>query len=299
MIGGNPNYWNLYATKGHNHDDMYSKLSHNHLNTLVTKYPHHSDWVALTNKTYAGGWHGNVGSNCYLSIGCAGGNYSCDLVVDGNFYSNGNIIYPKDSDPIFRYVNCSKILLNNTLNEGTIAFNGSQVYAYFHNPNYSDRNSHTVGYYHSGVGVAWEYNASSRQLLLKAGYGTSSDIRLKNNIKQLDDRYDNFFMSLKPVAFKYNDEYYNGKTHIGLIAQDVADNIVENDLMNENLSLVKCSNNEYMEDGREYNVAYQELIALNIKMIQKHENEVKELTNRIETLEQTVNQLLDKVNSDL
>ena len=135
--------------------------------------------------------------------------------------------------------------------------------------------------------------------MLRAGYGTISDERLKNNIKCLDDRYYKFFMSLKPVTFKYNNDFYNGKTHIGLIAQDVADNIVENNLMNEKLSVVSCSNNDDMNDGREYNIAYQELIALNIKMIQKHENEVKELTNRIETLEQTVNQLLDKVNLDL
>ena len=37
MIGGNPNYWNLYATKGHNHDDMYSKLSHNHDSKYYSK----------------------------------------------------------------------------------------------------------------------------------------------------------------------------------------------------------------------------------------------------------------------
>ena len=95
-------------------------------------------------------------------------------------------------------------------------------------------------------------------------------------------------MSLKPKTFKYNDDMKND-THIGLVAQDVAEGIVDNNLMNEKLAIVKTLENDAMEDGREYKVCYQELISLNIKMIQKHEEEIKALNDRIAQLEAIIN----------
>ena len=41
MITGNPNYFNLYATKGHNHDDLYSVKSHNHDDLYSVKSHNH------------------------------------------------------------------------------------------------------------------------------------------------------------------------------------------------------------------------------------------------------------------
>ena len=37
MITGNPNYFNLYATKGHNHDDLYSSILHLHDGNYFSK----------------------------------------------------------------------------------------------------------------------------------------------------------------------------------------------------------------------------------------------------------------------
>lgn len=180
--------------------------------------------------------------------------------------------------------------------ERIIKFDGSPSYMFFHNPNgsYSTGN---IGCYNTNGGAIWEFNHNSQQLLLKSGYGTISDERVKHDIDEFsnwDDFY-NFYMSLKPKTFKYNNDMRN-ETHIGLIAQEVAESIVDNNLNNEKLCVVKATENKDMDDGREYNIVYQELIALNIRMIQKQENEIQELNNMIAKQQEEIDQLKDMVN---
>lgn len=173
--------------------------------------------------------------------------------------------------------------------ERTIRFEGSPNYMFFHNPagGNSDGN---IGCWSSTYGTIWEFHQSSGQLILKTGYGTS-DERLKYDIDEFSNWEDfyNFYMSLKPKTFRYNDDMRN-EMHIGLMAQEVGDSIVENNLNNEKLCLVKAIANDNMEDGREYNIAYQELIALNIKMIQKHEQEIQALNDIIQQLKKELNE---------
>ena len=165
--------------------------------------------------------------------------------------------------------------------ESTVRYNGAPAYQFFA-PGW-------LGYYDDSAGTIWGFDYSTKVLTLKAGY-TTSDERTKYDIDEFtnwDDFY-NFYMSLKPKTFKYNDDMKND-THIGLVAQDVAESIVDNNLMNEKLAIVKTLENDAMEDGREYKVCYQELISLNIKMIQKHEEEIKALNDRIAQLEAIIN----------
>lgn len=170
-----------------------------------------------------------------------------------------------------------------------ISFSNSSTYLYFYNPSTS---SHDLSVYNSDAGLVWRYYASSEQLTLKSGYGNTSDARLKYDFNEFDnwDSYYNFYMSLKPQTFKYiNDN--TDKTFIGFKAQDVADSIVESGLNNEKLCIVKCSENEEMDDGREYSIAYQEFIPLNIKMIQKHEKDIQELKDKVALFKETVKKL--------
>ena len=46
-----------------------------------------------------------------------------------------------------------------------------------------------------------------------------------------------------------------------------------------------------MDDGREYSIAYQEFIPLNIKMIQKHEKDIQELKDKVALFKETVKKL--------
>lgn len=180
---------------------------------------------------------------------------------------------------------------NNSLSSLTYAeirYQNSQSYYYAQSP---DTNG-DIGYWHDVDGAIWYYSASSRQLFLKAGYGTASDRRLKHDFNEFNnwDNYYNFYMSLKPQTFKYNEDTMN-ETYIGLLAQDVEESINNNNLANEKLSLVKGTDEEM------YTLAYQELIPLNIKMIQKHEHDIQDLKDKVAKFRETANKL--KNNSEI
>lgn len=177
---------------------------------------------------------------------------------------------------------------DSTKNEGTISYNDSGTYVYLHNPKYSNS---SIGVW-SDAGCVWEYDAPSQTLRLKSGYGTTSDARLKHDFDEFEDwdKYYNFFMSLKPLTFKYiNDNRRD--TYMGMVAQDVVESIESSGLGDKNLCIAKYHENKEMDDGKEYTLAYQELIPLNIKMIQKHENDIQELKDKIELFKETAKKL--------
>lgn len=111
---------------------------------------------------------------------------------------------------------------------------------------------------------------------------TASDARLKQNIKTISSKYDKLFDILKPVTFKFKDDLIkNDSTHIGFIAQDVEDAMLEANLTSKDLGLLSISNDS---EGR-YSLAYQEFIALNVAQIQKLKKQVAELEVRLAILE--------------
>lgn len=99
-----------------------------------------------------------------------------------------------------------------------------------------------------------------------------SDVRVKNSISYNLDKYDEFFMALKPTRFKYNDGI-SGRLHLGFIAQDVEQAMLDAGLTSRELAaLVKSPVQEVMADGItdfRYGLRYGEFIALNTHMIQK------------------------------
>lgn len=99
-----------------------------------------------------------------------------------------------------------------------------------------------------------------------------SDARVKNSISYNLDKYDEFFMALKPTRFKYNDGA-SGRLHLGFIAQDVEQAMLDAGLTARDLAaLVKAPVQEVMEDGItdfHYSLRTGEFIALNTHMIQK------------------------------
>lgn len=99
-----------------------------------------------------------------------------------------------------------------------------------------------------------------------------SDIRIKNTISYNLDKYDRFFMSLKPTRFKYNDGI-SGRMHLGFVAQDVEQAMLDAGLTAMDLAaLVKDPVKEIFDDGIRdfrYSLRYGEFIALNTHMIQK------------------------------
>ena len=91
---------------------------------------------------------------------------------------------------------------------------------------------------------------------------TSSDIRLKTNVKKYDVRYESMYMDLKPVTYELIST--PGKTQCGLIAQWVKEAMDKNGIGENEFAL-------YEHDIREdsYSISYEQLTSLNMHMVQK------------------------------
>lgn len=120
---------------------------------------------------------------------------------------------------------------------------------------------------------SWYLNSSSVAI--------TSDINKKNNITQIDDKYDSFFDNLIGCTFKYNDGTSN-RLHVGFIAQRVKDALdIANIDTNDFAGLVIKNNPDNTED---WFLRYEEFIALNTWQIQKLKAEVKQLKQEIDFL---------------
>lgn len=116
---------------------------------------------------------------------------------------------------------------------------------------------------------------------------TSSDIRLKKNIKRLDDSYClNKVMELNPVSYEWRedkipsaflnerrDEKYQLKREIGLIAQEVEKYIPE------------LTGNRKFYNKPHKSIKYGKLTALLVGALQEQQKEINSLKERITTLE--------------
>lgn len=113
---------------------------------------------------------------------------------------------------------------------------------------------------------------------------TSSDIRLKTNVKKYDVRYESMYMDLKPVTYELIST--PGKTQCGLIAQWVKDAMDKNGISENEFAL-------YEHDIREdsYSISYEQLTSLNMHMVQK-------TIKRVDTVQQDI-ELLKNRNCEL
>ena len=112
----------------------------------------------------------------------------------------------------------------------------------------------------------------------------SSDLRLKKDVSYDLDKYDALFDKLKPVTYKYKDGE-SGRTHVGLIAQDVKLAMDEVGISSEDFAgYVKYLEDEKNKNPKEedymYAIRYGEFISLCIHKIQQLEARVKELENK-------------------
>lgn len=141
-------------------------------------------------------------------------------------------------------------------------------------------------------------SSNYRWLTVFAQTGTinTSDRNLKKEIKDLTDKQTkDFVMNLKPVEYQFTDGQ-SGRTHYGLIAQDVEENLTKLGLTSKDFAGLcidkkyktetdKDGNTTEVEDGVIYGLRYEEFIAPLIKMVQMQQAQIDALTKRIDKLE--------------
>lgn len=105
----------------------------------------------------------------------------------------------------------------------------------------------------------------------------TSDRRLKNSITYNMDPYDSFFDNLRPTPYKLNNGT-SGRTHLGLIAQDVEQALKDSNLSTKDFAGFVFSESDTVEEsGNRYALRYGEFISLLIYEVQQLKKRVAEL----------------------
>lgn len=127
-----------------------------------------------------------------------------------------------------------------------------------------------------------------------SGTTVTSDERVKKDFKTLEG-YEDFFMSLKPIAYKYltgtSDRY-----HVGFKAQDVKSSLENNKLTTQDFGgyvetdpdtdfYMKTLGYDPFDGGKMCALSYEEFVGLAVHMIQKQHDQIKELKDRVAVLE--------------
>jgi len=119
-------------------------------------------------------------------------------------------------------------------------------------------------------------NVYAKQFYQNGTAISTSDKRKKKSIKDIAKKYVDFFRKLRPRTFLFKDGE-SGRTHTGFIAQEVEEAAIECGIGSKDLAFV-CID----ADGS-YGLRYEELIAIQTKVIQ-------DLLDRVEALENIVNE---------
>lgn len=115
--------------------------------------------------------------------------------------------------------------------------------------------------------------------LYVTGTNTGSDLRLKDNIERLGEKYEMFFDALNPVRYELKSGTSHRK-HIGFIAQEVEAGLMRARINTKDFAGL-CAPGE---DEAYYTLRYDEFIPLNTWEIQKLKSRVGELEKQLKEL---------------
>ena len=176
----------------------------------------------------------------------------------------------------------------------------------------------------SGVKCAPLNLGTWNNLYISSSAISTSDKNKKHNINIINsNNAKKIINGLLPKTYKFDDGT-SGRTHYGLIAQDVEQLLIElgidtkdfaafikspkineyevdkvdengNIILNENGNSQKEIKYEVIEGEYDYALRYEEFIAPLIKVVQEHEKEIEELKNKNTELENKYNDLLSRI----
>lgn len=152
---------------------------------------------------------------------------------------------------------------------------------------------HTMGFhtFHANTTFGTETTNITVSILgnlkLNGNTITTSDLNAKNSIQSLSTQYEQIFDSIQPTSFKYNDGTSN-RTHVGVIAQDVEQAILNAGLTTQDCAIVCYNVDEATGEKKDYGVRYSEIIPLNTWQIQKLKPRMTAAEAKIQSLENEI-----------
>lgn len=138
----------------------------------------------------------------------------------------------------------------------------------------------------------------STVVLESAGSVTTSDERLKNSFKPLDE-FDAVYMDIETYAFKYNNGT-SGRYHFGAKAQDVKKAFEEHGYTTQDFGgFVQMEDNPGNEDycgiDDPMGLIYTEFTMWNMHMVQKLYKKIEEQQKEIDSLKESISFLLERM----
>lgn len=133
--------------------------------------------------------------------------------------------------------------------------------------------------------------------LASAGSVTTSDERLKNSFKSLEE-FEDVYMDLEPCAFKFNNGT-SGRYHFGAKAQNVRDSFLKNGYTTSDFGgFVQMEDSDKNEDycgiDDPMGLIYGEFVMWNTYMIQKAHKKIEEQQKEIDDLKEKIDILLER-----
>ena len=186
------------------------------------------------------------------------------------------------------YIDAGEVFLENNYggfkvaygHDGTRRTYGAMMYG-------SDESNYIIA---TNAGVRMTYNDDVSIYCVSNGVystdeiKTTSDIRLKNSISYDIDKYEDFFMSLKPCYFRFNNK--GEAYHTGFIAQEVKQALIDSGLTTSDFAGFDISYSQGSDIEDKNVLSYTSFVALNTHMIQKLFNEVNTLKEKISRLDE-------------
>lgn len=118
---------------------------------------------------------------------------------------------------------------------------------------------------------------------------TGSDIRLKENFKDITKDYEQMYYEIKPLIFNYIGK---DKKEFGLIAQDLEALLQKYHIDKNNCFITKTKDEKL---GVRYGIDYCKFITYNMYMIQKQHAEIENLQNEVDTLKSQMKEVLSRI----
>lgn len=132
----------------------------------------------------------------------------------------------------------------------------------------------------------------------------TSDENVKD-IYEIDERYEEFFMKLKPVLYKYKNGGH--RKHVGLGARQVKKALDESEIDAEEFAGIILQKNVTISEDESldrierhydelYSLRYEEINNLTIDIVQKQQKKIQELENTVKELIKKINYMEKRLN---